>query len=97
MAGIRCVMSMDRGEILDEAKRLTYGNRDACYGPPLLNHRRIASLWSVYLETDVTPSQVAICLALVKVARLVESPDHQDSYVDLAAYASIAGEIATEF
>ena len=37
-----------------------------------------------------------MCLALVKVARLIETPDHLDSFVDLAAYASIAGEIETD-
>jgi hypothetical protein len=47
----------------------------------------------VYLETEITPSQVALCLCLVKIARLIETPDHEDSFIDLAAYAAIAGEI----
>jgi hypothetical protein len=87
---------MERGEILDEAKRLTHGDRNKNYGKPLTNHARIAGLWSIFLETEVTPAQVAICMGLVKVARLIESPDHLDSFVDLAAYASIAGEIESE-
>jgi hypothetical protein len=87
---------MNRGEILDEAKRLTLGERDKSYGTPLVNHTRIAGLWSIYLEQDITPSQVAICMGLVKVARLIESPNHLDSFVDLAAYASIAGEIESK-
>jgi hypothetical protein len=87
---------MNRGEILDEAKRLTHGERDKSYGTPLVNHTRIAGLWSIYLEQDITPSQVAICMGLVKVARLIESPNHLDSFVDLAAYASIAGEIESK-
>jgi hypothetical protein len=87
---------MERGEILDEAKRLTHGDRNKNYGKPLTNHQRIAGLWSIFLETEVTPAQVAICMGLVKVARLIESPDHLDSFVDLAAYASIAGEIESE-
>jgi hypothetical protein len=87
---------MNRGEILDEAKRLTLGERDKSYGTPLINHTRIAGLWSIYLEQDITPSQVAICMGLVKVARLIESPNHLDSFVDLAAYASIAGEIESK-
>jgi hypothetical protein len=33
-------------------------------------------------------------MALVKIARLMET-ETEDSFVDLAAYASIAGEIAT--
>jgi hypothetical protein len=84
---------MERGEILDEAKRLTHGDRNKNYGKPLTNHTRIAGLWSIFLETEITPAQAAMCLALVKVARLIETPDHQDSPIDLAAYAAIYGEI----
>ena len=88
---------MHRGEILDEAKRLTHTDRQKNYGSPYVNHKRIADLWSVYLETEITPSQVALCLCLVKIARLIETPDHEDSFVDLAAYASIAGEIESQW
>lgn len=87
---------MDRGKILSEAHRLTHGDRNKNYGKPLTNHQRIAGLWSIYLEQEITPAQAAICLALVKVARLIETPDHLDSFIDGAAYFSIAGEIQTE-
>jgi hypothetical protein len=87
---------MERGEILDEAKRLTHGDRNKNYGSPVVNHTRIAKLWSVWLEHEITPAQAAMCLALVKVARLIETPDHLDSFIDGAAYFSIAGEIETE-
>jgi len=84
---------MNRGEILKEADRLTHGDRNKNYGTPLTNHQRIAALWSVWLQQEITPAQAAMCLALVKVARLIETPDHEDSPVDLAAYAAIYGEI----
>ena len=87
---------MNRGEILAKADRLTHGDRNKNYGSPLTNHTRIAKLWSVWLETEITPAQAAMCLALVKVARLIETPDHLDSFIDGAAYFSIAGEIETE-
>lgn len=87
---------MQRGKILDEAKRLTNADRQDIYGDPLTNHKRIADLWSVYLETEITPSQVALCLCLVKIARLMQTPDHIDSYIDLAAYGAIGGEISEE-
>ena len=86
---------MNRGEILQEAQRLTAKDRQKIYGDPRTNHCRIADLWTVYLEHQITPQQVAICMALVKVARLMEK-ETLDSFVDLAAYASIAGEIATD-
>jgi hypothetical protein len=87
---------MNRKEILAEADRLTHGDREKNYGSALTNHQRIAGLWSVFLQNEISPAQVAICMGLVKVARLIESPDHLDSFVDLAAYASIAGEIETD-
>ena len=85
---------MNRGEILQEAARLTAKDRQNIYGDPRTNHCRIADLWTTYLAQQITPQQVAICMALVKVARLMET-ETEDSFVDLAAYASIAGEIAT--
>ena len=85
---------MNRGKILDEAKRLTQSDRQNAYGDPLINHQRIADLWSVYLGNKVTPSQVALCLCLVKIARLMETENHLDSFIDLAAYAAIAGEVS---
>jgi hypothetical protein len=85
---------MNRGEILQEAARLTAKDRQQTYGDPRTNHCRIADLWTTYLAQQITPQQVAICMALVKIARLMET-ETLDSFVDLAAYASIAGEIAT--
>jgi hypothetical protein len=68
-------------------------DRGGVYGPPITNHRRIASLWSTYLEHDVTPAQAAMCMALVKVARLIQTPDHADSVDDLAGYAECYRQI----
>lgn len=85
---------MNRGDILQEAARLTAKDRQQTYGDPRTNHCRIADLWTTYLAHEVTPQQVAICMALVKIARLMET-ETLDSFIDLAAYASIAGEIAT--
>jgi hypothetical protein len=85
-----------RLRLLDDAARLINGERDAVYGPPVINHTRIAALWSAYLGFDIAPSEVAIMLGLVKVSRLAASPDHEDSYTDLAAYAAIAWECVQE-
>jgi len=86
---------MNRGEILQEAARLTAKDRQNIYGDPRTNHVRIADLWTIYLEHEITPQQVAICMALVKVSRLMQT-ETEDSFIDLAAYAAIAGEIATD-
>ena len=63
--------------------------RGAVYGHPYHNHKRISELWSAYLDHPITPSQVALCMALVKVSRLTESPNHSDSVIDAIAYLSI--------
>jgi hypothetical protein len=67
----------------------TLDERGAVYGDPTPNHVRISRLWSVVLETEVTPAQAALCMALVKVARLVQTPDHEDSIHDLSGYAEV--------
>lgn len=82
----------ERLRLLGEAARLIDGERDRVYGPPVVNHRRIAALWSAYLGYEITASEAAIMLGLVKVSRLAASPDHEDSYTDMAAYAAIAWE-----
>lgn len=84
---------MDRGDILRKAHELTHGERDKNYGTPLKNHQRIAAIWSVILEQEIRPDQVALCMAGVKIARLIETPNHLDSFIDGAAYLAIAGEI----
>jgi len=79
-------------EILNEAIKLIGGNRNTDYGDRLTNHQNIAKLWSVVLKKEITAHDVAICMALVKIARLVHS-HKKDSYVDASAYMAIAGEI----
>lgn len=84
---------VNREEILKTAIDLTTGDRRKSYGSPYINHERIAKIWSVLLEIEVTPSQVALCMVGVKLTRLVESPDHLDSFIDGAAYMAIAAEV----
>ena len=79
-------------DLLDEAKKLIGGDRQEEYGDKLKNHQNIADLWSVFLQKKITAHDVAICMALVKVARLMNQ-HKKDSYLDMAAYAAIAGEI----
>ena len=87
---------MKRTDILKTATKLVNGDRQENYGDPYLNHCRIAVLWSVILEQEITPQQVALCMAQVKMSRLVHDDSHLDSYIDAAAYVSLAGQFATE-
>ena len=78
--------------ILEQAKELIGKDRQNDYGDKLTNHKNIAALWSIFLRKDISAHDVAMCMALVKVARLMHA-QKVDSYIDIAAYAAIAGEI----
>jgi len=71
------------------------GKREEDYGDKLKNHQNIADLWSIYLKRKITAHDVAICMALLKIARIMHS-HHEDAYIDLAGYAAIAREIDIE-
>lgn len=85
---------MKRAEILEAATTCVCGKREQDYGKPEDNFQLIADLWSVYLDKDVNPEDVAIMMALLKIARIKTGTGTDDSYVDLAGYAACAGEIA---
>jgi len=87
---------MNRKEILDEASNLIYNDRQKDYGTPQENHANISRLWSVVLGIPIMPWQVALCMNQVKVARLLQSQDKMDGWIDGAAYMAIGGELATE-
>ena len=71
----------------------TIQERGAVYGHPYINHKRIADLWTAYLDYPIQPHQAALCMALVKVARLAETASHEDSVKDLLAYVALSKTI----
>ena len=83
---------MKREQILDKAKTLISGERVKDYGDAYLNHKRIAELWSPILDKDITVEQVYACMIAVKLSRLIETPDHEDSWIDICGYAALGGE-----
>lgn len=66
----------------------TVFQRGIVYGPPNENMKRTAQIWSGILGIEVTPIQVCLCMIGVKMARLVESPGHGDSALDIAGWAA---------
>lgn len=95
-----------RETMLNTAKSLTCGDRNASYGPPHDNLSDCAALWEAYLNSNMrcvqkdgdswkvtlTSEDVAWMMVLTKMARSFQSGFHFDNYVDAAAYAAIAGE-----
>lgn len=86
---------MNREYFLDEAKKCVCGGRDMDYGEPEDNFALIAELWGDYTGLPLKPKDAALMLALLKIARGKNS-DKADNFIDLAGYASCAGEIATK-
>jgi len=85
---------MNAGDFLTEAKAIIQ-DRGMDYGHPSDNMQRTASLWSAFLEMPITDYQVASCMALVKLARSMET-GKVDNYIDGAAYMAIAGQLHTQ-
>ena len=92
-----------RASILEEAKRCVCGQREQDYGSPENNFRLIASLWGPYIrqrcvghsaDVSINPEDVAMLMALLKIARICSGTGTQDSFVDLCGYAACGGEIA---
>jgi hypothetical protein len=83
-------------DFLNTASILVSDDRHATHGDKTLNHVNIAKLWSAYKDVEFTAHDVAVMMALLKVARTKLGNLNQDDYVDGAGYLAIAGEIASE-
>jgi hypothetical protein len=83
-----------RGNLLDVAKAYITKDRQADHGDAEDNFSRIAQYWSVHLGTPVKAHDVAVMMALLKVARIKQNPNHIDNWVDGAGYFACGGEIA---
>lgn len=83
-------------ELLDQT-RIILNDRGNIYGSSRSNHERISELWSGYLGSYISPMQVSLMQLLVKVSRLAETPNHQDSLQDVLGYACIYGELLNAY
>lgn len=77
---------LESEDILEEALRLTSGDRQNAYGPPDQDFARTALIWTAILGKQVSAKEVALCMAGLKISRATWS-DKRDHYVDLAGYA----------
>lgn len=72
---------------LYEAYNLVHSDRGSNYGHPLDDFSRQALIFQAILGITVTPQQVALMMIGVKISRLVQTPGHHDSIVDIPGYA----------
>lgn len=84
---------MNRLDTLKAAAECVCGSREEDYGSPEDNFAVIAALWTAYTGTDITPKDVAMMMALLKIAR-AKAGGKPDTYVDLAGYAACGAEIS---
>ncbi len=86
---------MNRVELLDFTSGLIgEGDRERTYGNPLEHFAAVAAVWSVLLGHPVTPVQVPLLMATLKLVRASHNHMHLDNWIDLAGYAALAGELS---
>ena len=81
-----------RAELLDEAKALVCGDRNATYGPPTQDFDRVAAMWSILFDREFTSHEVAMAMVCLKLSRLVHSAGKRDNWTDMAGYAACGYE-----
>lgn len=86
--------------ILDEAKRITGGDRQAQYGPPDQDFRRTAAMWTGLFGdllkdgARFEPFHVALAMILLKASRQMHQRK-RDNWCDMAGY-SHCGNVCDE-
>ena len=95
---------MTRKEILAAAEKCVCGDREQDYGVPENSFCLIAAFWHTYLSAkcvaagvhvQLEPEDVAVMMALLKIARASVNPGYIDSWIDGAGYLACGGELAT--
>lgn len=86
-----------RFKILDAAKAAVT-DREGTYGSPRENYERQAALANILLAGKLksklsAADMIILHIGAIKVSRLVETPDHEDSHIDIAGYAAILPEV----
>lgn len=87
---------MKNDDILNIASQLVNNDRNDQHGDMTTNHINITKLWSAYKGVEFTAHEVAVMMALLKIARTKIGKVNPDDYVDACGYLGIAGEIASE-
>lgn len=95
----------DRKRLLDNASEYVLKQRNKSYGEPDEDFQRIARIASAMgfrmapegsngPHRELKGSDVALFMIALKTSRLVWSPDHEDSWTDVAGYAACGFETA---
>ena len=80
--------------ILHDALEITQEDRQSVYGPPKENWERTAKIASAIIGHPISVVDCVKVAIAMKQARLIQSPTHRDSMVDLAGYAWVLSEVS---
>ena len=91
---------LTRADILHAAEKCVCGQREQDYSTPEDNFKAIAELWEAYLNKACTrgvnvrveAKDIAVMMALLKIARIAAGGGKADSWIDLAGYAACGAE-----
>lgn len=92
---------MQRQDYLKEAEHIICRQRQDVHGKPENTFLLIAEYWSVYLSKEcdqpviITDADVAVMMALLKIARLQNNMHNEDNILDGIGYLALAGELIT--
>lgn len=85
-------------KILETARNII-AHREAVHGEKRRNTANIARLWNAYLETrenvnlPLSPFEVAMMMALLKIARTQTGQRNSDDVLDAIGYLAIGHEV----
>ena len=90
---------MNAADLLTAAAGLVSGDRADQHGDMLLNHQNIAAMWNAYLSIrrepglHLMPDDVAMMMALMKVARTQSGHANDDDLTDAAGYLAVSSQV----
>jgi len=81
------LLEIDRLAQFNRAIGKVTQERGAAYGHPSVDFGRVNRLKAVVAECPDPLARHALEMICVKIARLIQTPNHLDSWIDIAGYA----------
>ena len=86
--------TVSKPNVLQEALAATQGPRAEAYGPPEINWARTSRIAIALTELDCLTPEVCVKVAMaMKFARLLQTPDHHDTLVDIPGYGWVLSRV----
>lgn len=83
-------------KFFERVTEIVASEREEQHGTPLVNHGCAVGMWNAYLKarqhygaTEITMQDYEVMMILMKVSRIACTPEHVDSWLDIAGYANI--------